>query len=78
MPIDYDFTPSHMEDDDDIDDDGHTSSAVSTISDASATLISPNDIKIEPQEFNIQGMLEDELAVSGVFLLLFNTRNLSD
>ena len=67
LPIDYDFTPNQLDDDEDVDDDGHISSAVSTISDASATLLSASDIKIEPQEINSSSLLEDEMAVLGKF-----------
>lgn len=66
LPADYDFTPARIDDDDDIDDDGHTSSAVSTISDVSASLISPSEIKIEPPEFTSSTLMEDELAVLGI------------
>ncbi|KAK6631434.1 hypothetical protein RUM44_005961 [Polyplax serrata] len=65
LPIDYDFTPSHLDEDDDIDD-GHTSSAVSTISDGSASLISPIDIKVEPPDVTMQGIWEDEMAVAEI------------
>lgn len=50
-------------DDDDEDDDGHLSSAVSTISDTSVQQTNLHDIKLEMQDVDFFDPTEDEQAV---------------
>lgn len=65
LPNKYEFTSGQMDVDDEEDEDGHLSSAVSTVSDISVTQTALQDLKQEMQDVDFFDPTEDEQAVLG-------------